>query len=92
LNNITKTRIRPIAHEPSSPPKLLVPESLTSNFVKSVMHSGTRNLTRTEYNMCYYFHVSGMRFWTINWDGELGSCAISLNLWTWMSREVFVSQ
>jgi len=39
---VKTVQLRPMAHDPSSPSKLLVPEFRTSNFANSVMHSGTR--------------------------------------------------
>ena len=61
--------VRPMAHDPSSPPKFLVPETGTSNFGRVP---------------CILVPVSGHKFlvtsfwYTRNLRGELGSCAIHL--------------
>jgi len=80
--------VRPVAHDPSSLSKLLVPESCTSNFanlscilVPDLSGTGTRNLDRLEHVYC--FHVSGTKFAfrisdIMNLDGKLGLCVMGL--------------
>jgi len=74
--------VKPMAHDPSSPSKLLVPEFRTRNLEATTEHVlfcpsfwyQTNLVPECLSDVQSYYEISG----TSNLDGELGSCAIGL--------------